>query len=118
MNMTKMLCRVLIVLMAWMPFHVAQAGMIGTDRFVGTTAQADRAAVLSIINRADVASQFQQFGIDTATANERVAAMSDQEVSALAGKLNTLPVGADSGTTVLVIVLVGVLLWWIFWRKR
>jgi len=34
----------LIVLMAWMPFQVAQAGIISTDQAVAS-AQSDRAAV-------------------------------------------------------------------------
>lgn len=114
--MTRTICRVLMVLMAWVPFHVAQAGMIGTEQFVGSTSQADRAAVLSLISRSDVASQLQSLGLDQATAKDRVAAMTDQEVRSLAGNLNGLPAGAD-GTGLVVLILIGVLIWWLVIRK-
>jgi hypothetical protein len=109
--MTRTICRVLMVLMAWVPFQVAQAGMIGTDQFVGSTSQADRAAVLSVMSRSDVASQLQSLGLDQATAKDRVAAMTDQEVRSLAGNLNALPAGAN-GTGLVVLILIGVLIWW------
>jgi hypothetical protein len=114
---TRMICRLLMALMAWMPFHVAQAGMIGTEQFVGSASQADRAAVLSVISRADVASQLQTLGLDQATAKDRVAAMTDQEIRSLAGDLNALPAGASSGGAVLVLILIGVLVWWLVIRK-
>ncbi len=114
--MTRMICRLLMGLMAWMPFHVAQAGMIGTEQSVGSTSQADRAAVLSVISRSDVASQLQSLGLDQATAKDRVAAMTDQEVRSLAGDLNALPAGASAGG-VLVVILIVVLVWWLVVRK-
>ena len=114
--MTKTICRLLMALMAWMPFHVAQAGMIGTEQFVGSTSQADRAAVLSVISRSDVASQLQALGLDQATARDRVAAMTDQEVRSLAGNLNALPAGAN-GAGVVVVILIAVLIWWLVVRK-
>jgi len=114
--MTRTICRLLMVLMAWMPFHVAQAGMIGTEQFVGSTSQSDRAGVLSVISRSDVASQLQSLGLDQATARDRVAAMTDQEVRSLAGHLNTLPAGAD-GTGIVLLIVIGVLIWWLVIRK-
>ena len=110
--MTRMLCRLLIVLMVWTPFHVAQAGMIGTDQVVTSTAQMDRAVVLNALSRSDVAGQLQALGLDPATAKDRVAAMSDQEVASLAGKLSALPAGGDTAGAVLLILLV-VLIWWL-----
>ena len=114
-SMTRTLCRLLIVLMAWMPVHFAQAGIISTDQVVAS-AQADRAAVLNLISRSDVASQLQALGLDAATAKDRVAALTDEEVSSLAGKLQALPAGAD-GTAVVIIILIGVLVWYFFFRK-
>src|SRR5579859_5344755 len=79
-HMKAFVCRLLIVLMAWTPYQFAQAGMIGTDQVISTSAQAERGAVLSFVNRADVASQLQSFGIDASTAKDRVAALTDEEV--------------------------------------
>ena len=111
--MTRTLCRILIVLVAWIPMHVAQAGMISTDQAVAS-AQSDRAAVLNLVSRSDVASQLQSFGVDTATAKDRVAAMTDEEIRSLAGKLGAVPAGGDG---VVVLILVGVILWLVLWRK-
>ena len=111
--MTRTLCRLLIVLMAWTPFQLAHAGIISTDQAVGS-AQAERAAVLGLIQRADVAGQLQSFGVDLSSAKDRVAAMTDEEVRSLAGKLNALPAGGDAWV---IVILVGVILWLVFWRR-
>jgi len=111
--MTRTLCRLLIVLMAWTPFHIAQAGVISTDQAI-VSAQADRAAVLNLIQRSDVAGQLQSLGVDLSTAKDRVAAMTDEEVRSLTGKLNAVPAGGDG---LVVLLLVGVILWLVFWRK-
>ena len=113
--MTKMLCRLLIVLMAWMPFQIAHAGIIGTDKVVGSVSQADRAAVMSLVNRVDVSSQLQALGLDPATAKDRVAAMTDSEVSSLNGQLAAVPAGA-SGSGLLILILIGVLIWYFAFR--
>ena len=113
--MTRLMCRMLIVLMAWMPFHVAQAGIISTDQAVAS-AQSDRAAVLSLISRSDVAGQLQALGLDAAAAKDRVGALTDEEVSSLAGKLHSLPAGADF-TGVVILIVVGLLFWYFAIRK-
>lgn len=114
--MTRMICRVLIVMMAWAPFQMAHAGMIGTgDQIAVSGAQVERSTVLSVINRVDVARELQAFGVDVSSANDRVAALTDEEVRSLAGKLGTAPAGAADGWAVL--ILVGVVLWLVFWRK-
>lgn len=107
--------RLLIVLMAWTPYQIAQAGMIGTDQVVQTS-QSDRGAVLSFLSRGDVAGQLQAFGLDSTTAKDRVAAMTDEEVRYLAGRISTAPAGAsDAGTILLIIVIVAVI-WWA-WKR-
>ena len=113
--LTRTFCRVLIVLMAWMPIHMAQAGIISTDQAI-VSAQSDRAAVLNLIQRSDVAGQLQSLGVDLAAAKDRVGAMTDDEVRSLAGQLQSLPAGAD-GTGLVVLILVGVLVWYFFFRR-
>jgi hypothetical protein len=112
----RTLCRLLIVLMAWTPFQYAQAGMIGTETAVSTNAAAERAALVSLVNRSDIASQLQSLGIDPATARDRVDAMTDEEVRTLASSIQSAPVGADS-TGVVLLILVAVGLWWWFSRR-
>jgi hypothetical protein len=105
----------LIVLTVWTPFQAVQAGMIGTDQVATTSSQADRSAVLSFVSRADVASQLQAMGLDASSAKDRVAAMSDQEVSYLAGRINSLPAGADTAGVILLILIIAAI-WWV-WKR-
>lgn len=111
----KTICRLLVVLMIWTPYQVAQAGMIGTDQAATTSSQVDRSAVLSFVSRADVASQLQSMGLDATSAKDRVAAMSDAEVSYLAGRINSLPAGADSAGVILLILVIAAI-WWV-WKR-
>ena len=114
---TTTICRLLIAMMIWMPYQIATAGMIGTDQVVTSTTQADRTAVLNFLTRSDVANKLHSLGIDPSTANDRVAAMSDQEVQSLAGRINSLPAGADvSWGGVLLIILIAAAVWW-FWQR-
>jgi len=109
---TRTFCRMLIVLMAWTPFQMAQAAMIGTDRIVASAGQADRTAVLDVLNRAEAASQMQSLGVDPAAARERVMAMTDEEVGTLARRMEAVPAGASSGGTLLLIIIIVAVVWW------
>jgi len=113
--MRTVICRLLIALMAWVPYQAAQAGMIATDKVVASTSQADRAAVASFVSRADVASQLQSFGIDASAAKDRVAAMTDEELRYVAGRIDAMPAGANGAGLVIVILLI-VFVWWA-WKR-
>ena len=113
--MKRVFCQLLIVLMAWTPFQIAQAGMIGTDQVVSSSSQADRSTVLGFVGRTDVAGQLQAMGLDPATAKDRVAAMTDDEVRSLAGRINSMPAGADATGLLVLIILVAVI-WWA-WKR-
>jgi len=117
MNMRNMLCRLLIALMIWTPFQLAQAAMIGTDQ-VASVSKADRTALLNTLSRSDVASQLQLLGIDPALAKERVQAMTDDEASALANRLDSLPAGGISdAAAVLLIILIAAGVWWYLYKR-
>ena len=115
--MKNTLCRILISLMIWTPFQMAQAGMIGTEQVASTAQQGDRTTVLDLLSRSDVASQLQVLGIDPAQAKDRVQAMSDQEIAALASRLDSMPAGSSDAGVVLVIILVVAALWWYMYRR-
>jgi hypothetical protein len=113
----KTICRLLIALMIWMPYQIATAGMIGSDQVAATSPQADRTTVLNFFARSDVANKLQSMGIDPSTAKDRVAAMNDQEVQSLAGRINALPAGADvSWGGILLVILIAAAVWW-FWQR-
>lgn len=110
------ICRVLAALMIWTPYQIAQAGMIGTEQVVQST-QAERGNVAAFMSRSEVASQLQAFGIDPKTAKDRVASLSDEEVRALSGKIDSLPAGAADGWVwILVIALIAGAVWWA-WKR-
>ena len=111
----KTICRLLIALMIWTPYQIAQAGMIGTDQVATQSSQGDRGAVLNFVSRADVAGQLQVVGLDAAAAKDRVGAMTDQEVSYLAGQINRLPAGGDTAGVILLILIIAAI-WWV-WKR-
>ena len=113
--MKRVLCQLLVILMAWTPFQYANAGMIGTDRAVASASQLERNTVLNFVSRGDVATQLQSMGLDAANAKDRVAAMTDEEVRYLAGKIESMPAGADGAGLLLVIIIVAVI-WWA-WKR-
>lgn len=113
----KMLCRLLVVSLLFFSYQ-STAGMIGTGEVASAvSAQSDRSQIQSALSRAEVASALQSMGVDVKTAQERVAALTDEEARSLAGKLGTLPAGADNnGWIIAVIVVAVVLLVWWRWR--
>lgn len=111
------ICRVLIVSMLLLSFQQVQAGMIGTDQLISAgSAQSDRNTVLSTVQRSEVANQLQALGLDPATAKDRVATMTDEEVRTLAGKLEALPAGAASGWAIAAAVIIIAAIVYFVWK--
>ena len=73
--------------------------------------------MLSLLSRSEIASQLQTMGLDTATAKDRVAALTDEEVRSLNGQLQALPAGGTSGWAIAAVILIGVLIWYFAVRK-
>ena len=118
-SLKRMLCSFLVIAMAMLPFQSGQAAMIGSDAVIASAAsQADRNTVNNFFNRADTATQLQALGVDARSAKERVSAMTDVEVASLAGKINSMPVGADS--TLGTVILIALIIWavWYFAFRR
>lgn len=111
-SFVRTLCRILVACMIGLPFQV-HAGLIGTDQVVtAEQALAARGMVSSVVSRADVASQLQTMGLSPEAAKDRVASLTDTEVTKLAGQLDSLPAGADGGG-LLLLILIGVLIWYL-----
>jgi hypothetical protein len=94
------------------PGAPANGGLIGTeDAAAAAQADAARDRVKALAQRPEIARQLQALGIAPDQAQQRVGAMTDAEVLALAGRLDSLPAaGALSNRDLLVIILVIVLL--------
>ena len=117
MNLAKQgLCRLLVVSVTCLSIHSARAEMIATEQAV------------TYLSRADVASQLHSLGVERAFAEQRVAAMSDEEIDALIGKLGSLPAGGQmsgggassggyggGGGAFLVVLLLALLVAWLIY---
>lgn len=88
----------------------ASAAMVGTDRVLGNASlEADRAELVSMIDREEVREQLSAMGVDPDAAQERVARMTDAEVAQLKDRIGELPAGQDALGVVLVIFIVFVI---------
>lgn len=114
----RLITRVLIVSMIWVPFSV-QAAMVGTDQVVASaTDQLNRDKVLNFMSRGDVVKQFESLGLSASVAKDRVNAMTQDEVNRVAGKIDSLPTGADnSGAWVAGVIIVGIIIWYVWYKK-
>jgi hypothetical protein len=77
----------------------ASAALISTDQTAEAVASADasaeRARVRNWLAREDVVRQMRDLGVSATEAQQRVAALSDEEARDLAGKMDELPAGGD-----------------------
>jgi hypothetical protein len=86
---------------------VAEAGLIGTLQAVeaGTRAQ-DLATVNAALASEQVRGQLLALGVDASQVEARVAALTDGELRALAGKVSEAPAGGDALAVIGVVFLV------------
>ena len=107
----RFISRVLIACVIVLPYQ-AQAGLIGTDQALSVEqANVARATVAGYLGRAEVAQQLQAFGLSPQEAHARVAALSDREIAALAGRIDEQPAGAFGGAGLGLLLIAIFLLW-------
>jgi hypothetical protein len=97
----------------WSASGPARAGMVATETLIEsaqeTTVEAEeRTRVRAFVGRAEVRERLEALGVDP----DEAAALSDEEIALIAGKLDKLPAGtaAISLETLLVILIVVVLI--------
>jgi hypothetical protein len=81
----------------------AHAGMIGTE-------EADRERVKSLLERPELAAELEKMGVLPHEARVRVDAMTPEEVSELAGRLDQLAAGGAVSNRDLLLVILLILL--------
>lgn len=113
----KTTCHALVASLLALSFQTANAGLIGADQATAGSTSQERALVLSSLDRAEVVSQLQSAGVDPIAARERIKAMSDQEIHAMAQDIQTAPAGGVSTWGWVAIVLVAALVWYYAVRK-
>lgn len=108
-TVTRNIARALLICFA--PFAlfapVSQAAMIGTDQVMSDTqAQVDRAHLMDMLSRADLADQLRSAGVDPDHLKDRVNSLTDGEVALLNEQLDQLPAGGNIlGTVVFVFII-------------
>lgn len=88
--------------------QTTQAAMIGSEQIAAANAaQQNRDRITAALNRPEVMSELEKLGVKPADAQQRVAALSDEEAATVAGKLDSLPAGGDGiiGAIIFVFVL-------------
>lgn len=85
----------------------AYAGMIPSE---ATQPADDRAKVKAMLERPEVVREMEKMGIPPEKAAARVDAMTDAEVSQLAGRLDALPAGGALSTQDWLLIIVVILL--------
>jgi len=94
--------------------------MIGAGQ-VAAGGLGDRAIVMNTLDRADISNGLRSQGVDPQAARDRVAAMTDEEVSTLKGRLDALPAGGSYGggggssggwVIAAVVIIVAVIVWY------
>jgi len=90
---------------------VAMAGIVTTDQLAAPDqVEVEKAKVQAFMDRADVKNRLQELGVSEPSAKDRVAAMTNQEVHAIAQKIDSMPAGGYIGNRDLVLILLIVLL--------
>jgi hypothetical protein len=75
----------------------AQAALVTSQQtLAGPSRDADLAALQGWLDRQDVRAELVAFGVAPEAAAERVAALSDQELQQLAGRVGEQPAGGDA----------------------
>jgi hypothetical protein len=89
----------------------AAAGVISTaDAIAARQADGARALVDATLARADVRAQLEGMGVDPADVAGRLAALSDQEIDALAGQIQDAPAGGDALAVIGIVFVVLIIL--------
>ena len=74
----------------------AYAGVISTQQYLtAADREATRARIDAVLAREEVRSQLENYGVDPAATDARIAALTDQELEQLATDLENMPAGGS-----------------------
>lgn len=90
---------------------IARAELIGPEAvIVPSQAERERAKVESFVERATVKERLQAMGVSGLVAKDRVGALTEEEVHALAQRIDAMPAGgALSNNDLILILLIAIL---------
>lgn len=108
MNMSKVILS--FVLSITLFAQVSWAQMASTEAVLEPVSVSSHDKVSQFVAREDVAKSFASMGVDPKMVEQRIALMSDEEVSKISSQIDTLPAGGDLGGIVGAVVFVFVVL--------
>jgi len=89
----------------------AAAGVVGTAEAVAAgRSEGPRAAVDAALARDDVRAKFAELGVDAASVEGRLAALSEGEIQMLADRIGEAPAGGDALAVIGIVFLVLIIL--------
>ena len=109
-SVARWLLMTFISMTCFMP--LANAGMISTSAVVANSPAgvAGKAHINSFLQRADVRKQMTLMGVDASFAEQRVAALTDEQVASLDSKLAQMPAAGSDIVGAIVFILLLLLL--------
>lgn len=110
LTLRKYLALLLSCALLGAPALPAHAAMIGTAQAMAAEqGRVDRERLASLLEREDLQRQLATLGVDVQDARQRVASLTDAEVSRLNQRLAELPAGGDVLGAILLIFIVFVI---------
>ena len=108
------MCGVVLGAAMCLQTSAAMAGIVTADQLATPNQTAmEKAKIQTFMDRADVKVRLQALGVEAPSAKDRVAAMTDQEVHALAQKIDSMPAGGalrNSDLTLILLVIILILI--------
>lgn len=96
-----------LIVVAALCLPTAQADIVNTSDYLERQAvEEQRTEIMTELQRDEVRQQLADMGVEPATLDARVAALSDIEVAQMAADMDQMPAGADMGATTLVLVII------------
>ena len=86
--------------------NAAQAGIVATNAIVRTDRDANMATIRDQLDRSEVKAQMEKMGVDAASVDQRIAALSDSELHSLAKQMQDAPAGGDAIAVIGVVFLI------------
>jgi len=109
--LVKAMIPLLAAMMVVLPLRSAQAELVSTGSVLaGQSVSAGRGRLQALLARADVRKTLAAFGVDADQARAQVAALSDAEIAALDGHIDSLPAGSGVVTAIAVTFIVLIVL--------
>ena len=96
MTQKALVCALCLAILNLSSPSVAQAGLVGTLQAVESHTRAqDLATVNAALARDEVRAKFVELGVNPATVDARVAALTDSELRTLVERMDGMPAGGD-----------------------